>query len=111
MSTAQIKDWPNGARTEEGGDGSIAHDSVFLFETADGSATRRISLADLMAFMGIQVGTLIELTGPGSGDNYLAFGTDVRKVGEGVGEGTGSLLMSVDQSTWDIVEDNSSAAT
>lgn len=80
-----------------------------LFEIQSGSSSKKMTIQQLLVFLGIPVDVLASLTD--SGDNQLAFASDARKPGEGAGNGTGSLVMTVNQSGWDIVADNSSATT
>lgn len=103
MATGQITNFPNGV-----GDG-LSIDSKILLDSADGSKTRSVSIRELLEYLGIPVDALASLSA--TGDNRLAFGTDVRKIGEGAAAGTGSLLMGVDQTGWDRVSDDSAATT
>lgn len=83
-------------------------DTMTLFEIeTSGGSSRKMTIQQLLEFLGIPVDVLASLSA--TGDNRLGFGTNVRKIGEGAGVGTGSLLMGVDQSGWDRVSDNSSA--
>jgi len=102
MSTSQISGFPNGSAD------ALTVGTKILIESSDGTKTRHITIQELLEFMGVQVGTLASLTA--TGDNRLGFGSDVRKGAEGAGARTGSLVMGVNQTGWDRVEDNSAAA-
>lgn len=77
--------------------------------------SRKLSLSELLLVLGIPSGTLATRTvgaGTVNTQNHLAYGTNVRKVGEAAGAGTGSLLMRAKLTTanqWNRVFDSTLA--
>lgn len=102
MANVRIQDLPAATAAD------VTLGSLFEMET-EGGVSKKVTLQQMLAHLGITVDTLANLSD--GGDNQLAFATNVRKTGEGAGNGSGSLVMTVDQTGWSIVSDGSSAAT
>lgn len=103
MANVRISDLPSIAA------GELSLSALIEVEIS-GGGSRKVTIAQFLAFLGIPVGTLAALGTPSAEDNLLAFGSDVVKVGESSSAGTGSLLMTVDQTGWDRVADAAAAS-
>jgi hypothetical protein len=122
MATRLVSQFPDGAPSALGGDGTLDLDSVLLFESADGLATRRISVRNLLGFLGFNVGTEAEINAVVTSreDPMMAFVTNGRKsnhvqgsgtFAEGVGVGTGLLATYVSSTDVEGVDDGSDVVT
>jgi len=121
MATKQVIDLNNGASSEIGGDGSIGLDSVLLFQNPDGT-TRKITLRDLLGYLGFSVGTENEIDAVigTQGPPMMAFISNGRKTNhvegsgtfsEGSGDGTGVLAMYEGNSDAESIADGNNIVT
>lgn len=70
----------------------IGH-SIAMDNTAGSNATEKVTIADLLTFLGIQQVAVASL-GAATTANKVRWATDGRKVGEGAAAGTGVLCIS-----------------
>lgn len=94
---SRITDLPSGAA-------DLALDIEIMFSLPGGGGTRKATLAQFLAFLNIPVDTLTNLGSPGPGD-FIAFGSNVRKSGEGAGNGTGSIVSATNQAAYHTPDD------
>lgn len=97
MPNARISDLTDGG-------GDITLGSLIEIETAGGNS-RKVTLQQLIEFMGITVSTVAGLPSSGASNDMIAFASDGRKDGEGVGSGTGVLATAIDSTSWTAVDD------
>lgn len=105
MPNIRISDLPDG--------GSQIDENTLIEVELSGGNSRKVTLAQILQYLGINVGTLASLPAAANttvGDNTLGFATNGRKGAETAGNGTGCLVMQVDDSNWRRVEDGAIVA-
>lgn len=84
-------------------------DMIMEVETSGGTS-RKITLRQLLNYLGIRTLPLGSL-GASSTQNEMGFATDALKFGETTGNGSGTLVLSVDTTAWQRIEDSTNAVT